>query len=323
MKLKKTEIPETHACDVSSLLSVSSADSLLYNLASVMMKYAGHRYGTFLDSALTAAKLTIYSTYLEKDHSFRKTGNFYHIEPKRIKAIVNEIEGLLLNSDSLTILGSKEPAYLIDLPYLWLKTYPWQPGTSRIPIQGLTPIEREALEGALPESMPPARLIRETELNDLLSVLYKQATAKIPVARWQHCTEPLLEHLKCRLLDAETIVRIDVRYLTAPLYALTRMSYAPKEMNEKLSCLIQDVARFFKLMLLWLDNDPHSLRAVETFEMCPGKEKEAIAEMDAFLRTWADKYHQNGGTPMILQAAIGVDDNPYFTQKAEFTDVAN
>jgi hypothetical protein len=317
MKLKKTEIPETPASDVSSLLNVSSADFLLYNLASVMMKYAGHRYGTFLDSASTAAKLTIYSTYLEKDHSFRKTGNFYHIEPKRIKAIVNEIEELLLSSDSLTILGSKEPAYLIDLPYLWLKTYPWQPGSSRIPIQGLTLAEREAMEAALPESMPSARLIRETELNDLLTVLYKQATEKISVARWQHCTEPLLEHLKCRLLDAETIIRVDVRYLTAPLYALTRMSYAPKGTNEKLSSLIQDVARFFKLMLQWLDGDLHTLRAVETFEMCPGKEKEAIAEMDAFLRAWADKYHQEGGTPMLLQTAIGTDDDPYFTKKAQ------
>jgi hypothetical protein len=300
--------------DLRSLLAHSSADSLLYSLATVMMKEAGHRYGTFLDSATTAAKLTIYSTYLEKGQSFRKTGNFYHIEPKRIKAIIREIEDLLLNSESLMILGSEAPSYLMDFPYLWLKTYPWHPEQSRSPIQGLTRAETQFLEAQIPESAPSARFIRDIELDNLLSLLYEQATQQIAVARWQQLSEPLLEHLKCRLLDAETIMRLDAPSLTTPLYALTRMSYSPSGVQEKLSTLLQDVARYFKLLLLWLDEHPMTLRAIETFEMRPGVEIDALTELDAFLRAWADKYHEEGGTPMILQTAVGPDDNPYFTK---------
>jgi len=295
-------------------LKKSAADSLLYNLAMVMMKQAGHRYGTFLDSASTAAKLTIYSTYLEKNKSFRKTGNFYHIEAKRIKSIVQEVEALLLNSESLSILGSEEPSYLADFPYLWLKTYPLQDGRSRIPLSSLTKAEKQAIEKTLPPSVPEAQLIRETELDYLLKLLYEASTEKVAVARWHHFSEPLLNHLKCRLLEAKTVLRIDHPNAIQPLYLLTRKSYSPKGMNEKLSNLIQDVARLFKLLLLWLENRPNVLRAVETFEITPGQEEEALAEMDNFLRAWADKYHCEGGTPMVLQAAVGPDENPYFSK---------
>ena len=315
MQTRPKEFPTVEYQDVLTCFDQSAADCLLYNLATVMMKQAGHRYGTFLDSASTAAKMTIYSTYLEKDRSFRKTGNFYHIESKRIKAIVKEIEELLLNSGSLKILGSEEPSYLIDFPHLWLKTYPRQPGQSRVPSCGLTTSEKQAIEEKLPASLPPGRLIRGIELDNLLRMLYEQATETIAVARWQHCSDPLLEHLKCRLLDSQTIIRVDSSALMTPLYALTRVSYSPKGRHGRLSNLIQDVTRFFKLLLLWLDEDPSVLRAVETFEIDPEKEQEALAEMDTFFRSWADKYHQEGGKAMLLQAAIGPDDNPYFTKK--------
>jgi hypothetical protein len=314
MTAKTPKVSSDNSIQISGLLEQSSADFLLYGLATVMMRYAGHRYGTFLDSASTAAKLTIYSTYLEKNRSFRKTANLYHVESKRIKAIVQEIEALLLSSESLTILGSEEPSYLIDLPYLWIEQYPWSPGQSRIPVQSLTETERQQLLSKLPESMPPARLIRDIELDELLRTLYEKATAKISVARFSQCSDPLLEHLKCRLLDAGTIIRLDSTILTNSLYALVQMSYSPKGRSEKISHLVQDVARLFKLLLLWLDERPNVLRAVETLEISPDQEHEALAEMDAFLRSWADKYHQPGGTPMVLQAAVGPDDDPYFTK---------
>ncbi|MEM9449284.1 MAG: heterocyst differentiation control protein [Cyanobacteria bacterium P01_E01_bin.6] len=319
MEPRTTQIPTMEGVNLPGRLTQSAADSLLYNLAMVMMKQAGHRYGTFLDSASTAAKLTIYSTYLEKNKSFRKTGNFYHIESKRIKSIVQEIEDLLLNSDSLSILGSEEPSYLIDFPHLWFKTYPWKVGRSRIPLPNLTESERRAIEQKLPPSIPNARLIQETELDHLLRLLYEEATEKVAIARWHHFSEPLLNHLKCRLLEAQTIIRIDDPNLMQPLYVLTRMSYSPAGINEKLSNIIQDVARLFKLLLLWLDNRPNVLRAVETFQIKPGREQEAMAEIDTLLRNWADKYHYEGGTPMVLQAAAGPDNNPYFSKPRKTT----
>nr|4LH9_A Chain A, Heterocyst differentiation control protein [Nostoc sp. PCC 7120 = FACHB-418] len=37
----------------------------------------------------------------------------------------------------------------------------------------------------------------------------------------------------------------------------------------------------------------------------PERWDEAMQELDEIIRTWADKYHQVGGIPMILQMVFG------------------
>ncbi|HEY9737847.1 MAG TPA: heterocyst differentiation control protein, partial [Trichocoleus sp.] len=76
-------------------LEVGPADKILMYLALGAMKMGGHRYGAFLDAATTAAKLAIYSTYVEQGNNIRKTGFLYHVEPKRVKAIIKEVQEAL------------------------------------------------------------------------------------------------------------------------------------------------------------------------------------------------------------------------------------
>ena len=56
-------------------------------------------------------------------------------------------DGLPLGWDSLLkMLGSQEPRYLIQFPYVWMEKYPWQPGRSRIPGTSLTSEEKRQIE---------------------------------------------------------------------------------------------------------------------------------------------------------------------------------
>jgi hypothetical protein len=42
-----------------------------------------------------SAKCAIYMTYMEQDHNLRMTGHLHHIEPKRVKVIVEEVREAL------------------------------------------------------------------------------------------------------------------------------------------------------------------------------------------------------------------------------------
>ena len=50
------------------------------------------------------------------------------------------------------------------------------------------------------------------------------------------------------------------------------------------------------------------LRGVEVFDIAPQNRQPALEELDQLLRAWADKYHQDGGQPMVLQFAAGTRD---------------
>lgn len=112
--------------ELSKVVENSPADWILLHLAMGTMKMGGHRYGAFLDAATTAAKLAIYSTFIEQGENIRKTGFLYHVEPKRVKAIVKEIQTAIADGQSLKSLNSKEPYYLIALPFLWQDKFPAQ-----------------------------------------------------------------------------------------------------------------------------------------------------------------------------------------------------
>jgi hypothetical protein len=47
------------------------------------------------------------------------------------------------------------------------------------------------------------------------------------------------------------------------------------------------------------------MRAIEALDVAPENWDLALQELDEFLRDWADKYHQDGGKPMALYAAVG------------------
>lgn len=269
------------------------------------MKMGGHRYGAFLDAATTAAKLAIYSTFVEQGNNIRKTGFLYHVEPKRVKAIVQEIQAALDEGQSLKVLSSKEPYYLIALPFLWQEHFPCGLGETRVRIQGLTPGERKAIEESLPPDNPRARILDQVEFNELIELLHRMSQAELPQGQRMSFSDALMSHIKFRLLHSGTVIQIDSPLVDIPLYALASESYSPRGQQERVFAMIDDVARYFGLLQAWVREETGVLRGVEVFDVAPDQRQQALEELDEMLRAWADKYHQDGGLPMVLQFAAG------------------
>jgi len=289
-------------------LTVSSADRILIYLAISVMKLGGHRYGAFLEAATTAAKFAIYSSYIEQGRNIRKTSFLHHVEPKRVRAIIKEVELLVNEGRSLTTLSDQEPYYLIGLPYLWQEKYPWEPGQSRLTNHNLTPREQTDLDTQLPADTPPARLLDLFEFLDLIKLLHTKSQAEYPPNRRMPLSEALTEHIKFRLLHSGTVTQVDIPFLSIPIFALTRNHYAPKGERERVFTMMDDIARFCKLMQGWVTERSDIFRALEVFDVPQDRREEALEELDQLLQAWADKYHQEGGHPMILQLATGTRD---------------
>ncbi len=60
-----------------------------------------------------------------------------------MKVIVEEVREALTKGKLLKMLGSQEPKYLIQFPYVWLEQYGWLPGRPRIPGNSLTGDEKK------------------------------------------------------------------------------------------------------------------------------------------------------------------------------------
>lgn len=121
-------------------------------------------------------------------------------------------------------------------------------------------------------------------------------------------SEALAEHIKRRLLYSGTVTRIDSPW-GMPFYALTRPFYAPADDQERTYTMVEDTARYFRMMKDWAERKANSMRAVEELDIPLEKMQEAMEELDEIIRAWADKYHCDGGTPMILQMAFGNQDD--------------
>jgi hypothetical protein len=269
------------------------------------MKLGGHRYGAFLEAATTAAKLAVYTSYLEQGKNVRKTSFLHHVEPKRVRAIIREVEAVLQEGRSLTTLSDQEPYYLSGLPYLWQTLYPWKVGTLRLQRSELTPSEHQRLEAQIPTEYPAARLLDLFEFLDLIKLLHNKSQDDFPPSRRMALSDALTEHIKFRLLHSGTVVQLDASPLSIPVFALARTHYAPKGEQERVFTMVDDVARFFKLMQDWAAEKNDTLRAQEVFDVDQNRRTEALEELDQLLRAWADKYHQDGGYPMLLQLAAG------------------
>ncbi|MBE9137533.1 heterocyst differentiation control protein [Nodosilinea sp. LEGE 07088] len=301
----QSQVPPDLKQDLLRVVDSSPADWILLNLALSTMKMGGHRYGAFLDAATTAAKLAIYSTFVEQGENIRKTGFLYHVEPKRVKAIVHEIQQALAEGQSLKVLNSKEPYYLIALPFLWQEHFPCNSSTARVRIQGLTPGERKTIEESLPATAPLARILDQVEFNELIEILHQMSQEELPQSHRMPFSDALMSHIKFRLLHSGTVLQIDSPLVDIPLYALTSASYSPKGEQERVFAMIDDVARYFSLLQAWVSEDAGVMRGVEVFDIAPQQRQQALDELDAMLRAWADKYHQDGGLPMVLQFAAG------------------
>ena len=290
--------------DLIKRLSPSAMDQIMLYLAFSAMRTSGHRHGAFLDAAATAAKCAIYMTYLEQSQNLRMTGHLHHLEPKRVKAIVEEVRQALTEGKLLKMLGSQEPRYLIQLPYVWLEQYPWQPGRSRVPGNNLIAEEKRQIEQKLPDNLPDAQLINAFQFLELIEFLHRRSQDDLPEERQLPLSEALAEHIKRRLIYSGTVTRIDSPW-GMPFYALTRASYSPADEEERTYIMVEDTARYFRLMKDWAERQSKVMRVLEEMDMPPDRLERAMEELDEVIRAWADKYHQPGGLPMVLQMVFG------------------
>jgi hypothetical protein len=297
----------TNDLDLIKLLSPSAMDQIMLYLAFSAMRTSGHRHGAFLDAAATAAKCAIYMTYLEQDGNLRMTGHLHHIEPKRVKTIVEEVRQALTEGKLLKMLGSQEPRYLIQLPYVWLEQYPWQPGRSRVPGTSLTSEEKRHIEQKLPGNLPDAQLVNSFQFLDLIEFLHGRSQEDLPSDQRMPLSEALAEHIKRRLLYSGTVTRIDSPW-GMPFYALTRASYSPEDQEERTYVMVEDTARFFRLMQDWANRQFRVMRVLEELDIPADRIDQALEELDEVIRAWADRYHKDGGKPFIVQMVMGPGD---------------
>jgi hypothetical protein len=290
--------------DLIKRLDPSAMDQIMLYLAFSAMRTSGHRHGAFLDAAATAAKCAIYMTYLEQGQNLRMTGHLHHLEPKRVKIIVEEVRQALTEGKLLKMLGSQEPRYLIQLPYVWLEKFPWQPGRSRVPGTSLTSEEKRQIEQKLPSNLPDAQLVSSFEFLDLIEFLHRRSQEDLPPEHQMPLSEALGEHIKRRLLYSGTVTRIDSPW-GMPFYALTRPFYAPADDQERTYIMVEDTARYFRMMKNWAERRRNAMRLLEELDILPEKMEQAMEELDEVIRAWADKYHQDGGIAVILQTAFG------------------
>ena len=72
--------------------------------------------------------------------------------------------------------------------------------------------------------------------------------------------------------------------------------------------MIEVTARYFRIMREWVARKEGTMRVLESLDIPAENRQQALDELDLLLRKWADKYHQTGGEPMVLQMAVGVSD---------------
>lgn len=295
--------------DLIESLNPSAMDQILIYLAFTAMRMGGHRHGAFLDAAATAAKCAVYTTYQEQEGNLRMTGMLHHIEPKRVKTIVKEIEAALHQGSLLKLLGAQEPHYLIQLPCLWLERYPWRSGDSRLAGSSLTPSELAQLEAQCTPDLPQAQILNVFQFMDMIELLHNRNQENFPSDQRTPLSESLAEHIRRRLIHSGTVLTIE-NSRSLPFYVLARSSYAPSGENERESVVIQDTARYFQLMRTWAqqksDQPQEVLRVLEELAIPPDQLPQAFSDLDQILRNWADRYHQEGGQGFGVQMVAGV-----------------
>jgi hypothetical protein len=202
------------------------------------------------------------------------------------------------------MLGSQEPRYLIQFPYVWMEHYPWQPGRSRICGTSLNSDEKRYILEKLPDNLPDAQVINSLQFLELIEFLHARSQEDLPKEQRLPLSEAMAEHIKRRLLYSGTVLRIDCPW-GLPYYALTRASYSPADGKERTYTMVEDTARYFRLMKDWADRQPDVMRVLEELDIPPDQIEPAMQELDEVIRAWADKYHRADGEPFVLQMVFG------------------
>ncbi len=140
---------------------------------------------------------------------------------------------------------------------------------------------------------------------ELIECLHSRSQEALPTDKQEPLSEPLLEHIRDRLLYSQTVERIDIAR-GLPLYVLRKTSYSPESREERVFSMVEDTASYFRLLNAWVDREPHTLRAVETLDVPEDQVAEALAELDQLLQAWADKYHRQGSPTLLVQLAAGL-----------------
>ena len=208
------------------------------------------------------------------------------------------------------MLGSQEPRYLIQFPYVWLEEYPWTPGRPRVPGGNLTTEEKGYIEAKLPSNIPDARLINSFQFMELIEFLHRRSQEDLPPERRMPLSEALAEHIKRRLIYSGTVTKIDCPW-GMPFYCLARSSYCPGDQEERTFIMVEDTARYFRLMRDWAEKNYTNkvMRVLEEFDISPDRFEQAKEELDEIIRHWADRYHETGGKQMVLQMVFGIKDD--------------
>ena len=286
-------------------IGIQDTDLLLLHLAMTALKIEGHRYGSFLDAANTAAKFAVYATYLEQQKKLRRVGLIHHIEPKRVKVIVREVESILNRQQSAKVLGHREPEYLIGIPHLWKEKYPWSPGSPRIRLQSVSNKEATAIAGQLPVGSPPVQILGQIDFQDLLHEMHDLSQAHLPEDARNRLSDAMEDHVVFNLIYSGTVIRLPVPDADLELYGLARNSYSPQEKSSRVRALMRDAVRFVELLQLWVDRSPRVLRAIEVLELPVEKREAAFEELDKLVQDWADRHHQQGGEMVAMQMIVG------------------
>lgn len=286
-------------------LNPGAIDQMLLQLALNAMRVQNYRHGAFLDAAATAAKCTVYLTYLEQNRNLRVTGQLHHIEPKRVKVIVDEVRQALTEGKLLKMLGSQEPRYFSQFPHVWLEHYPWQPGKPRLADPNVPGEEQRLMEQRLPDKLPDAQVINSFQLRHLVAQLYERSQSAFPPESRLPLSDAMGDHIERCLLHSGTVAKVDaVDGLS--FYALMREYYSPIDQAERIGTLMEDTAHYFDLLQQWVDRQPQFSRIVEELDIPPEKVDRAIAELDQLIHDWANRYHQPQGTPFVIQMACGI-----------------
>jgi hypothetical protein len=286
-------------------LSLSSMDQIMFYLAFSAIRTGGHRHGTFLNAAATAAKCAVYTTYLEQNKSLRKTGFLHHIEPKRVKEIIEEIRSSLNDGKVLKLLGAQEPDYLMQLPHYWLAQYPLTSDGNRFAVQGLSADEKYRIQAKLREEYPAAKIIGSLQLTEMIEFLHHRSQTGLPEKDKVTLSDSLSEHIRRQLMHSGTIVKVDSTCMPMPLYALARESYSPAGKAARTRAMIEDTAQFFTLMNQWAEEQPHVVRMVEELDIPTYRIDEALEHLDQLLTDWANQYHEDGGETFIVHLCTG------------------
>jgi hypothetical protein len=286
-------------------LNPSAIDQILLQLAFNTMRVQSYRHGAFLDAAASAAKCTVYLTYLEQSQNLRVTGQLHHIEPKRVKVIVDEVRQALTEGKLMKMLGSQEPRYLIQFPHVWLENFPWQPDKPRIAAITLHREEELRMVQRLPDIRPNAQIINSFQLRNLIAQLYERSQTKFTSEIISPLSDAMADHIERCLLHSGTVAKVEA-IDGINFYTLIREYYSPTEQDERIATMMEDTAHYFELLQNWVDRQLQFKRIMEELNIPSNQVNQAIVELDRLIHAWADRYHQPQGMPFVVQMACGL-----------------